>query len=93
LAGEVRNAVYLATLRQIFALAASPEASGAARGIALGRLNLWRAKLNALVPAEALALQQFTAFDRDPKDFRIAKPAEAPPGMPIGDLTLSCDWM
>jgi len=89
LEGLTANAVRLAALRQLMALASeNAEAYDAVRS--------WKQKLQQ-APASAhtrFALAQIERFEKDPKTVTLPKIAEAPPGMPIGTLLegFDCGW-
>jgi len=87
----VQRAVQLVALRRVMSLAADESASGAARAIAMAKVIRLKAFL-AASPNGAFALSQINAFEKDPKEMRLPKAAEPPPGMPIGSGELACDW-
>lgn len=91
LAGEVQRAVQLVALRHVMSLAADESAAGSARVIAWAKLVQWKAFL-AASPKNAFALAQINAFEKDPKEMRLPKAAEPPPGMPIGSDDPECGW-
>ncbi|MDP8980768.1 MAG: zinc-dependent metalloprotease [Acidobacteriota bacterium] len=94
LAGEVQRAVDSVALYHLMALAANENASVQARAIAFERLGALGEWLNT-VPAQDAARKahfvfgaaQIKRFLANPKEIPGPKPAEAPPGQPIG-----CDW-
>ncbi len=91
LGAEVQRAVQLAALRRVMALAADETASGAARSIAMAKVAQLKVFL-AASPKNAFAVSQISAFEKDPKEMRLPKAAEPPPGMPIGSDDLECNW-
>ncbi|HEY3443842.1 MAG TPA: zinc-dependent metalloprotease [Paludibaculum sp.] len=91
LGGEVQHAVQLLALRRVMALAADEAASGAVRAAAMAKIAQLKAFL-AASPKNAFAVSQINAFEKDPKEMRLPKAAEPPPGMPIGSGEMECDW-
>lgn len=89
LEGLVGQAVSLAALRQLMALAADESASGAARAQAFEAVASWKARIRLAAPSahRRFALAQIAQFEKDPNLMRLPKVPEAPPGMPIGLLT------
>ncbi len=89
LARLVQEAVQTRTTEALLALAASPSASSAAAADAREHLVRLKAELNCGEPERrahcGANLARIEAFERDPLKFVVAKPVEAPPGMPIGD--------
>ena len=91
-AGEMRRAASIAYLRRLLALAASPDASPAARGTALTRVQSLKSSLAAVPsPHAKFALAQIAAFEKEPKSFILQPAPAAPPGMPIG-MGEACHW-
>lgn len=92
LAGEMRGAASVAYLRRLLALAASPDASPAARGSALARIQSLKSSLGTISsPHARFALSQIAAFEKEPKSFALPPAPAAPPGMPIG-MDHACLW-
>jgi hypothetical protein len=90
--GEMRRAASVAYLHRLLALAASPDASPAARGTALGRIQAIKSGLAAVSsPHARFALAQISAFEKEPKSFVLPPAPAAPPGMPIG-MDHACLW-
>jgi len=91
LSGEVQKSIQLTALRRVMSLAADEQASGQVRAVAMAKV----AELKAWLAAQprtahgAFALAQIASFEKDPKEMRLPKAVEAPPGMPIG---MACDW-
>jgi hypothetical protein len=85
LAAEVRGAVYARTVEALLTLAADPKDSVAVRGIAYAKLEDIKRRSDANSPLEAYLIHRIKQFQSDPAKFVVAKPIEAPPGMPIGD--------
>jgi hypothetical protein len=98
-AGEVQRVVDSVLLRHLMALAASEEASAQVRAVASAKLaewKVWAASAPAADPAQRTHLRQMAReidrFEKDPKSLSLPKPAEPPPGQPIGASWMSCDW-
>ena len=91
LAAEVQSAVQLVALRRVMSLAADEAASGAARAIAMAKVVQLKRFL-ATSPTGAFAVSQINAYEKDPKELRLPKPADSPPGMPIGTGEPECGW-
>ncbi len=93
LASEVERAVEFRGLEWMLALGVNPQASSQARAIArahlAGLLKQWTSGAPPADSAEAIhrraMAERIQEFERDPTKFVVAKPIEAPPGMPIGD--------
>ncbi len=93
LASEVERAVEFRGLEWMLALGVNPQASSQARAIARSHVNdllkLWPSDAAVSDSAEAIhhhaMIERIQEFQRDPTKFVVAKPIEAPPGMPIGD--------
>jgi hypothetical protein len=93
--GEVQRAVNMVVLYQLMALAHDQTAAAQARAVAWAKLEevrkyaagtgapdpLWQAHLD-------FAAAQIKYYQENPKEIPITRPAEAPPGQPIG-----CDGM
>lgn len=94
LAGEVLHAVQYVALRNVMNLAVDEDASGQVRAVALLEINRLKAWLAARPGSTNVAygLSEIAAFEKDPKQMRLPKAPEPPPGMPIGMAGLSCDW-
>ena len=91
LGGEVQRAVQLVALRRVMSLAADDSASGSARAVAMAKIAQLKALLSGS-PKAAFAISQINAFEKDPKEMRLPKAVEPPPGMPIGSSEMGCDW-
>ncbi|MBI5281051.1 MAG: zinc-dependent metalloprotease [Candidatus Solibacter usitatus] len=92
LQGEIQRTVQLSALRRVMSLAVDEAASGGARAAAGAKISDLKSWLS-LRPRNAhisYALAQIAAFEKDPKEMRLPKAQEAPPGMPIGNL--DCDF-
>jgi hypothetical protein len=91
LTAEVQKSIQLMALRRVMSLAADEQASGQVRAVALAKVGELKSWLSAQPRSAhvAFALAQITSFEKDPKEMRLPKAAEAPPGMPIG---MACDW-
>ncbi len=93
LSSEVERAVQFRGLEWMLALGVNPQASSQARAIARSHVNdllkQWTSDAPAADSAEAIhrraMVERIQEFQRDPTKFVVAKPIEAPPGMPIGD--------
>ncbi|MBI5084708.1 MAG: zinc-dependent metalloprotease [Acidobacteria bacterium] len=92
LQGETQRTVQLSALRRVMGLAVDESASGGARAAAAAKISDLKAWLSAQPKSAhtAYALAQIAAFEKDPKEMRLPKPQEAPPGMPIG--AMDCDF-
>jgi hypothetical protein len=88
---SVQGAVDSVVLYHLMALGADSNASDQVRGVALSKLQALRVKLEAGSPASpglsAYAIAQIKRFEQNPKEVTVPKPADPPPGQPIG-----CDW-
>jgi hypothetical protein len=82
---EVQAAVYARTVEALLTLAADPKASVEVRAITYEKLTDVRRSSDAKSPLQAYLIHRIEQFQNDPAKFVIAKPIEAPPGMPIGD--------
>jgi hypothetical protein len=91
LAGEVQKSIQLTALRRVMNLAADEQAAGQARAVAMAKVVELKVWLNGQPRSAhgAFALAQIASFEKDPKEMRLPKAVEAPPGMPIG---MACDW-
>jgi hypothetical protein len=92
LGGQVQRTVDTVVLYDLMALSANEQASPQSRATALAKLVALREWANGQNPADAglKAFYQFGAaqirrFENNPKEIGIPKPAEAPPGQPIGE--------
>ncbi len=93
LSSEVARAVEFRSLEWTFSLAVNPSASSQARAIALAHINTLLQQWTAAPPLtdtseaihRAAMIDRIHEFQKDPSKFVLAKPIEAPPGMPIGD--------
>jgi hypothetical protein len=89
--GEIQRTVDAVVLYHLMALASNDTAPAQVRAIARHRLNKLAASL-ATAPAgweefHQYARERVKRFEENPKEITVPKPAEAPPGQPIG-----CDW-
>ncbi len=100
LALEIQHTVELVVLYNLMGLASNENAMPQVRALAylkLAELETW---IRKTVPQGQLsesrnahysfALQQIALWKEDPKKLSLPRPAEAPPGQPIGDP--GCDW-
>ncbi len=55
------------------------------RAITYAKLEDLRRRSDANSPLDAYLIHRIKQFQDDPEKFVVAKPIEAPPGMPIGD--------
>jgi Met-zincin len=85
LSAEVQAAVYARTVEALLSLAADSKASAQVRAITYAKLQGIKRSSNAASPLEAYLVHRIKDFESDPAKFVVAKPIEAPPGMPIGD--------
>ncbi len=92
LASETQRVVDDVALYQLMALAASDTAAAQTRAIALSKLEDLKGFLNQPVsdPDQRahyrFALARIKRFQDDPKKLDFPKPAEPPPGQPIGQM-------
>lgn len=91
---EIQKTVAGVVLYHLMALAANDQASPQVQAIARHRLNSlggWIAGQPNSVPGWSefyfWAADRIKRFEANPKEITLPKPAEAPPGQPIG-----CDW-
>jgi hypothetical protein len=82
---EVQAAIYARAVEALLTLAADPQASVEVRAITCAKLEDVRRRSDAHSPLEAYLNHRIKQFQDDPEKFVVAKPIEAPPGMPIGD--------
>ena len=85
LEGQVQAAIYARTVEAVLTLAADPKAAVAVRAITNAKLDEIKRHADSSSPLEAYLNQRIQEFQRDPKEFIVAVPVMAPPGMPIGD--------
>jgi hypothetical protein len=85
MSGEVQSAVYARTVEALLTLAADPKGSVAVRAIVYGKLKEVKRRSDPNAPLDAYLIHRIQQFQSDPAKFVVAKPIEAPPGMPIGD--------
>jgi hypothetical protein len=85
LSNEVQAAVYSRTVEALLTLAADPMTSVEVRAISCAKLEDLRRRSDVNSPLEAYLMHRIKQFQDDPVRFVVAKPIEAPPGMPIGD--------
>jgi hypothetical protein len=85
MSGEVQSAVYARTVESLLTLAADPKGSVAVRAIVYGKLKEVKRRSDPNSPLDAYLIHRIQQFQSDPAKFVVAKPIEAPPGMPIGD--------
>jgi hypothetical protein len=93
MSSEVERAVEFRALEAMLTLAVNPAASSQVRAITRSHIADVLKQLTTAEPlkdtAEAIhraaLIERINEFERDPTKFVASKPAEAPPGMPIGD--------
>jgi len=85
LTAVVESAVYIRAVEALLGLAANPQASSEARGVALTRLALLKQQTGIGSPTGAYIAHRITEFQSDPSKFIPAPTVVAPDGMPIGD--------
>ena len=85
LSAEVQAAVYARTVEALLTLAADPKDSVAVRSVVDAKLDDIKRRSDANSPLDAYLSSRIKQFQNDPAKFIVAKPIEAPPGMPIGD--------
>src|SRR5271167_3801604 len=85
LIGQVQSAIYARTVEALLTLAADPAASVAVRAIAYAKLDDIKRHADLKSPLEAYLNLRIDGLQHDPGKFVVAKPVQAPPGMPIGD--------
>jgi hypothetical protein len=99
--GEVQRTVDDVVLYNLLSLASMENSSTQVRAVTAMKI----ADLKAWLAAESkstkdqnqrahllFALTQIERFERDPKELRLTKPLEPPPGQPIGDWGFELDW-
>jgi hypothetical protein len=84
MSGEVQSAVYARTVEALLTLAADAKGSVAVRAIVYGKLQEVKRRSDLHSPLDAYLIHRIQQFQSDPAKFVVAKPIEAPPGMPIG---------
>jgi hypothetical protein len=82
---EIRSAVYARTVEALLRLAADPKDSFEVRAISYAKLDDIKRHSDASSALDAYLVHRIKQFQEDPQKFVVAKPLEAPPGMPIGD--------
>jgi len=97
---EIQHTVELVVLYNLMGLASNENATHQVRAIAhlkLGELEEWihksltRGQLSESRKAHyTFTMQQIVLWKEDPKKLPLPRPAEAPPGAPIGSI--GCDW-
>ena len=93
MSSEVERAAEFRGLEWMLALGVNPQASSQARAIARSHVidlfKQWTSEAPPSDSAEAIhrraLIERIQEFQRDPTKFVVAKPIEAPPGMPIGE--------
>jgi hypothetical protein len=85
MSGAVQSAVYARTVEALLTLAADPKGAVAVRAIVYGKLKEVERRSDPKSPLDAYLIHRIQQFQSDPAKFVVAKPIEAPPGMPIGD--------
>ena len=85
MSGEIQSAVYARTVEALLTLAANPADSVAVRAIVYTKLNEVKRRSDSNSPLDAYLVHRIQQFQTDPAKFVVAKPIEAPPGMPIGE--------
>jgi Met-zincin/Domain of unknown function (DUF5117) len=95
---QLERVAELAVLRRLMSLAADEETSAAVQALAREKLREWQDKASQPVADAHLAAHQayvrerIARFFEDPKQMLLPKPAEEPPGQPIGMASWSCGW-
>jgi hypothetical protein len=85
LSAEVQAAVYARTVEALLTLAADPKDSVEVRSIVDAKLDDIKRHGDANSPLDAYLIHRIKQFQNDSARFIVARPIEAPPGMPIGD--------
>jgi hypothetical protein len=85
LRGEVQSAVYARIVEALLTLAADPKASAQVHAIVYRELDNLKRRSDRNAPLDAYLIHRIQQFQSEPAKFSVAKPIEAPPGMPIGD--------
>jgi hypothetical protein len=96
LAAQVQRAVDIVVLYDLMVLAANERAPAQVRATALGKLTALREWAAAQAPLDGtlraffqFAVAQIRRFETNPREIGIPRPADPPPGQPIGD---DFDW-
>jgi hypothetical protein len=90
MAAEVQRAIDSVALYHLMVLARDEAAPEQVRAIAWAKLRQLKSALNQtglpfdLAAHYAYAVDRITRFEANPKELPMPKPAEAPPGQPIG---------
>jgi hypothetical protein len=82
---EVQSAVYARAIEALLTLAANPKTSVAARAVVYAKLDQVKRRGDANSPLDTYLGHRIQQLQSDPAKFVVAKPIEAPPGMPIGN--------
>jgi len=85
MSAEIQSAVYARTVEALLTLAANPADSIEVRAITYAKLNEVKRRSDSNSPLDAYLVHRIQQFQTDPAKFVVAKPIEAPPGMPIGE--------
>jgi hypothetical protein len=90
LEGETQRVVEDVVLYELMALAADESAASQVRAVAFEKLRSLKPALPYVSDANttahhAHAISLIERFERDPKQIPARKPAEVPPGQPIGE--------
>jgi hypothetical protein len=85
MSAEIQSAVYARTVEALLTLAANPADSIEVRAITYAKLNEVKRRSDSNSPLDAYLVHRIQQFQTDPARFVVAKPVEAPPGMPIGE--------
>ncbi len=85
MSAEIQSAVYARTVEALLTLAANPADSVEVRAITYAKLNEVKRRSDSNSPLDAYLVHRIQQFQTDPSKFVVAKPIEAPPGMPIGE--------
>jgi hypothetical protein len=95
---QLERVAELAVLRRLMSLAADEQTSAAVQALARNQLREWQktvapqAEEPHLEAHQAYVADQIAKFFDDPKQMLLPKPAEAPPGQPIGMAEWMCGW-
>ncbi len=95
---QLERVAELAVLRRLMSLAADDQASAAVQALARSKLRDWQqavadqAEDAHLEAHQAYVSDQIAKFFEDPKQMLLPRPAEAPPGQPIGMMEWRCGW-
>jgi hypothetical protein len=85
MSAEIQSAVYARTVEALLTLAANPADSIEVRAITYAKLNEVKRRSDSNSSLDAYLVHRIQQFQTDPAKFVVAKPIEAPPGMPIGE--------